>query len=442
MKKILFGILFLCPALFSMGQDPAPKTSYKKGQLLGVHFTLHDFQTAADIKEKGLSEVLEAGQWYKTSRMNPGLALSYTKGLSENIDFMARLGGTLLKYPIPGKTAPANDKLLLEADANINLKLLTDRYLISPYISAGFGASAWGGYFGSYIPTGLGLQMNFFEETYLFIQAQYRVPVTTGTTARHLFYGFGIAGNIGKKKEVVVLPPPPPPVIIPKDTDNDGIVDSLDACPTVAGLAKYNGCPIPDTDKDGINDENDKCPTVAGLAQFQGCPDRDNDGIQDSLDKCPDVAGLAKYDGCPIPDTDNDGVNDEEDKCPTIAGIKENQGCPKIDFNAAAVQFVTGSAVLTTGAKTELNKGAKILNEQYPDIKVSIEGHTDNTGKPDKNQTLSEKRAAAVKAYLVSKKVAGDRLTVVGHGQDQPIADNATKEGKAKNRRVEFKVSQ
>lgn len=443
MKKLILGFLALCPVLFSLAQTPAPvTTSYKKGQVLSVHFTLHDFKTAAEIKQNGLSEVLEAGQWYKTGRMNPGLALSYTRGLSENIDFMGRLGGSLLKYPIPNKPAVANDKLLLEADANVNIKLLTDRYWVSPYISAGIGASVWNGYFGSYIPTGLGLQVNFFDETFLFLQAQYRVPVTAGTTARHLFYGFGIGGNIGKKKEVVVAPPPPPPVPVVTDRDNDGIPDADDKCPDVAGLAKYNGCPIPDTDKDGINDENDKCPTVAGLAQFQGCPDRDKDGIQDSEDKCPDVAGLARYQGCPIPDSDNDGVNDEEDKCPTIAGVAENGGCPKIDFNAAAIQFLTGSATLTSGAKTELNKAVKILNETYPDIKVSIEGHTDNTGNAAKNQILSEKRAAAVKAYLVGKKVAGERLTTAGYGADKPVADNATKEGKAKNRRVEFKVSQ
>src|SRR6187397_857821 len=108
MRKIILGFLFLCPVLFSIGQDVAPKPSYKKGQVLGVHFTLHDFQTAADLKEKGLSEVLEEGQWYKTSRMNPGLALSYTKGLSNNIDLMTRIGGSLMKYPIPNKPEPAN----------------------------------------------------------------------------------------------------------------------------------------------------------------------------------------------------------------------------------------------------------------------------------------------------------------------------------------------
>lgn len=228
------------------------------------------------------------------------------------------------------------------------------------------------------------------------------------------------------------------------DSDKDGINDEQDKCPQIAGIAKYQGCPIPDTDKDGINDEQDKCPQVAGLAKYQGCPvpDSDKDGINDEEDKCPSVAGLAKYQGCPIPDGDGDGVNDEEDKCPTIAGLPANGGCPSINFKAESVQFVSGKSVLTTGAKNELNKLVKILNQDYPDVKMTISGHTDNTGKAENNQILSVSRAEAVKTYLVSKKVVADRLIVEGFGADQPIADNATPAGKAKNRRVEFRVSQ
>jgi outer membrane protein OmpA-like peptidoglycan-associated protein len=212
----------------------------------------------------------------------------------------------------------------------------------------------------------------------------------------------------------------------------------------VAGPVRNNGCPILDTDKDGINDEKDKCPTVAGLARYDGCPvpDTDKDGLNDEQDKCPTVAGLAKYDGCPIPDADGDGVNDEEDRCPTLAGTAANYGCPSIDFNAANIQFATGTSNLTTAAKTELNKLSEILNRDYMNIKIAIEGHTDNVGKAEINQSLSEKRAAAVKAYLIGKKVDAARLSSVGYGPAQPVADNATAEGRAKNRRVEFKVSE
>jgi outer membrane protein OmpA-like peptidoglycan-associated protein len=228
------------------------------------------------------------------------------------------------------------------------------------------------------------------------------------------------------------------------DTDGDGINDEEDKCPTVAGLAKYQGCPIPDRDKDGINDEEDKCPDVPGLPKYAGCPvpDTDKDGVNDEEDKCPQVPGLAKYQGCPIPDTDGDGINDEEDKCPTIAGVPENGGCPQINFKAGNIQFVSGSSTLTSGAKNELNKLAKILNEDYKDIKILIVGHTDNSGIPEKNFKLSVDRAESVKTYLTSKGVNESRLTATGFGQDQPISDNTSAAGKAKNRRVEFKISQ
>ena len=167
--------------------------------------------------------------------------------------------------------------------------------------------------------------------------------------------------------------------------------------------------------------------------------------MNDEEDKCPNEAGLVRYQGCPPPDRDNDGVNDDEDRCPDLAGPAENGGCPTLEaskFNANAVQFVTGSANLTATGRKELDKAARILNEQYPQLKVQIAGHTDNTGKAESNQALSEKRAAAVKAYLVKKGIADDRLTTIGYGQDQPVADNGTAAGRTQNRRVEFKVSQ
>jgi outer membrane protein OmpA-like peptidoglycan-associated protein len=242
-------------------------------------------------------------------------------------------------------------------------------------------------------------------------------------------------------------PPPPPP---PVDTDRDGIIDSLDKCPTVPGIAKYDGCPIPDTDKDGINDEEDKCPTVPGIAKYQGCPvpDTDKDGINDEEDKCPTVPGVARYQGCPIPDTDGDGVNDEEDKCPTVPGPRENQGCPviseevkkRVDFAANNILFITGSFRLASKSFKGLDEVVKIMTEN-PEMKLAIDGHTDNVGKDDMNQTLSDNRAASVKAYFVSKGIDESRITSAGHGETMPIADNKTAAGRAKNRRVELKLS-
>lgn len=230
------------------------------------------------------------------------------------------------------------------------------------------------------------------------------------------------------------------------DTDKDGINDEQDKCKDVAGLAKYMGCPIPDTDKDGINDEQDKCPNQAGLAKFNGCADTDNDGIIDDNDKCPTVAGVAEYMGCPIPDRDKDGVNDKDDKCPDIPGLVSEMGCPKIEnakFNTQKIQFVTGSATLTAASKTMIKEGAKLLNsDDFKGLKVEVRGHTDNTGSEALNQKLSEKRAKAVADELIKNGVAADRITSKGYGSSMPIADNKTAEGRAQNRRVAFDVKQ
>ncbi len=227
------------------------------------------------------------------------------------------------------------------------------------------------------------------------------------------------------------------------DTDGDGIVDSLDKCPTVPGVAKYQGCPVPDTDKDGINDENDKCPTVPGLAKYQGCPvpDTDKDGINDEQDKCPTVPGLAKYQGCPIPDTDGDGINDEQDKCPNEAGVAAYQGCPDLTpvLNEAAKSFYF---VINTAkyldAKIAKSKFDPVLDlmTKYPKLNLTIEGNTDNSGNDKINDPLSQKRADAVKKAFEEKGISADRLTTVANGSKKPLNDNKTKEGRKLNRNV------
>jgi OmpA-OmpF porin, OOP family len=429
--------LFLAMAFFypAIGQD---KYLYKKNHTLGVHYTLHDFNTGVALKNSSLSDVLLKGDWKDVKQMSPGVALSYTKGLTDHLDVMTRLGFTSVEYPRPGTTPGINSnaKGLFEGDVNLNVKLLSDKYWVSPFLSVGAGASAWNGYWGAYVPLGLGLQVSVYQQVFVFVQSQYRLPLT-GNTNNHIFHSVGIAANVGKKKEVIVAPLPPPPP--PADTDRDGIFDSVDVCPTVAGLAQFKGCP--DTDKDGIQDSEDKCPTVPGLPKYQGCPipDTDKDGINDEEDKCPNVAGLARYNGCPIPDTDGDGINDEEDRCPDVPGVPEMKGCPAIDFQASDVTFQSGKAILTTAGKKELDVEADFLNKNQS-VKVSIEGHTDNTGTDKINQPLSEKRAEAVKAYLVSKGVASDRMITSGFGSTQPVADNKTAAGRQKNRRVEIKI--
>jgi OOP family OmpA-OmpF porin len=302
-------------------------------------------------------------------------------------------------------------------------------------------------YFGAYLPTGVGMQINFFDDAHLFITSQYRIPVTRETVEYHFFNQIGIAGRIGKIKQPELKPLPPPP---PADTDNDGIIDSVDKCPTVPGLQKYEGCPVPDTDKDGINDEEDKCPSVSGLARYQGCPipDTDKDGINDEEDKCTTQPGPASNQGCPFVDSDKDGIADPDDKCPNLFGTPENQGCPvvkeevikKINYAAQNIYFTTGKYTLLSRSFKGLDEVAKVMSEDTQ-LQLVIEGHTDNVGADAANQKLSENRAEAVKAYLVKKGISESRVTSAGYGETQPIAENTSAAGRQKNRRVELKLS-
>ncbi|MBS4042218.1 MAG: OmpA family protein [Chitinophagaceae bacterium] len=444
MKKIKLLSFMLLVAFVAFSQT----NDYKKRASLGVNFLMKDFKTPAAIKATSLSNVLNDKKWTPLKEMAPGLALTYIEGLNNNIDFMAGMNLTFVDYPFKPNTATrtGQDKLLVELDANLNFKLLTDNYFVVPYISTGLGISMFDlKHFAAYFPVGAGLQFNLGSESFLNIQFRNNVGVTDLAT-NNFNYTLGFASPL-KDKVVPPPPPPPPPApVVEKDTDKDGIVDSKDKCPDVPGVAKYDGCPIPDTDKDGINDEEDACPKVAGIAKYKGCPipDTDGDGVNDEQDKCPNVVGVARYGGCPIPDTDGDGVNDEVDKCPNTPGTVNNNGCPELatyNFDYKSIQFNSSSAVLTKNAVAELKKLVTILKDHAEIKKVMIDGHADNSGKADFNLKLSAQRAEAVKAYLVKNGISADRLVATGYGDTKPVADNATKEGRSENRRVEFNVT-
>lgn len=429
----------------------AQTDSYIKKPSFAFYFALDDFNAANYIRSHDLRDAVNNHQLTNFKGMDPGLAVGYLQGISKHFDFAGTFSFNTTDYP-----ARANDGTnlgsggaLLEADASIVGKMFSDEHFFTPFFKVGVGASKYQAYYGAFIPLGVGFQFKLSGDAFALFNWQYRLPVTEMVNY-HFYYSVGIAGSIsGNKKPTAVIPPPPPPVVeAPKDRDGDGVVDSLDACPDVAGLPQFKGCP--DTDGDGIPDKDDKCPNVAGVARYNGCPvpDTDGDGINDELDKCPTVAGVARYNGCPIPDSDGDGVNDEEDKCPTVAGVKENQGCPllneaiikKIAYSAKNIFFATGSSKLLSKSFKPLSEVAKILKEDM-NLKLDIEGHTDNSGKPEKNQVLSENRAKAVLDYLkVKGGVDENRLASAGYGDTKPIASNKTTKGKAQNRRVELKL--
>lgn len=253
-----------------------------------------------------------------------------------------------------------------------------------------------------------------------------------------------------------------------KDNDGDGIYDDDDACvdekEDFDGYQDSDGCPDFDNDKDGITDRFDKCPNQPedfdGFLDEDGCADLDNDkdGILDADDKCPnqpeDFDGFEDSDGCPDPDNDSDGILDMSDKCPNEAenynNYQDEDGCPdekplppapapveppKQIVLSAGTNFMSGKAELLPAAYNELDKIVKVM-EENPATRWRIEGHTDNVGSAQLNKKLSLARAQAVLRYLTSKGLNPARFEVYGMGKDFPVADNATEQGRAMNRRV------
>ncbi len=240
-----------------------------------------------------------------------------------------------------------------------------------------------------------------------------------------------------------------------RDKDHDGVKDKYDLCPDTPRKVEVDkdGCPL-DTDGDGVPDYKDRCndtPAGTPVDEFGCSPDSDGDGVPDYKDECPNTPKAARgrvdEKGCEL-DTDGDGVPDYKDECPTIPGSKDNHGCPTVKKEVRnllkqamqGIQFETGKSNIKKTSHPLLNQIANVFIDN-PTYKVEVQGHTDNVGKPEFNQDLSEKRAQAVRKYLIDAGVPEEQLTAHGYGDTMPIASNSTASGRAKNRRVEFIIS-
>jgi OOP family OmpA-OmpF porin len=217
-----------------------------------------------------------------------------------------------------------------------------------------------------------------------------------------------------------------------------------------------------DRDGDGFPDNIDKCPDVpedgAEPDPTDGCPagaDRDNDGIPDNVDRCPDDPedkdGIEDQDGCPEHDADNDDIPDAQDKCPTEPGpaseIAEKHGCPSLtrieeDGTIALlepIQFEYNKATIKPVSFPILDEVVTLMKAR-PNLRIGVYGHTDNRGGYAYNMGLSKRRAAACVHYIVGKGINAGRLESEGFGYTKPVDTNDTDEGRARNRRTEFKM--
>ena len=278
---------------------------------------------------------------------------------------------------------------------NLNAKFHLFKYddvLVRPFVFAGFGLLVFDDedfeaenildQF-QYPDLGLGLNIKAspnvnitFDETLLFID---RDRNSNNKLERYLQHAVGVSFNLGKSQ---------------------------------------------DTDNDGISDRNDACPEVFGLKQFEGCPDSDSDGVKDSEDNCPNEAGLISLSGCP---------EEVKKQDPTTDKVKTS--APKVSLYV--VNFECGNSNINKTSKSILNSIVDVLKKN-PNYKLDIKGYTDTDGDENMNLRLSDSRAKIVKKYLTKRGISDKRLFTKGYGEQNPIADNNTEEGKAKNRRVEL----
>lgn len=481
MKRILFTILFASTLIIqlSVAQSPDRKNAFS--------YQVSIFDYYSPFTEDYL---MPDGNQSLTAK------IAYHRNLAGplNLEIPFRLGSARLPTPNDAFREVANSKLLTNLDALLQLQLFKENHLFVPYLSAGVGGTMIQGQdLDVQIPMGVGLDLRLTNGVYLQGRSEYRLSTTEldglDKNLNSFAHNVGIKIFVGKGKEEEV----------PADRDGDGILDLVDSCPDEAGLKELMGCPdsdgdgiankddkcpnitgeaafegCPDTDGDTVPDAEDECPTVAGLLKFKGCPDSDKDGIEDAKDtcpnvygveylngcpdsdrdgvgdaqdECPDVAGLEEFKGCP--DTDKDGLMDKEDDCPNEAGKLENRGCPvkeiseedkeTLAFAAKNIQFGSNSSYLKAGSSEILDQVADIL-QRYPDFNVNIDGYTDNVGKEQYNQWLSEKRAERCYNYLKDKGIASTRMQFKGYGEENPVADNNTEAGRILNRRVEFNL--
>lgn len=335
----------------------------------------------------------------------PTLKTSFLIGLRVAVSLVPRVAVEGEAVLIPAKSDPTGESAtVLGFRGHLKIDLLTGA--VRPFLVAGYGglsirtsakgfendsdeAIHWGGGFSYAITPSLLIRI---DARHLI------VPDRTANGATSDFeVSSGIAWRFGAKSKIA--PPPPsfisvtkPPALNPKAGDSDG---------------------------DGVNDEDDRC---SGQAE-------DPDGFQDR-------------DGCADLDNDGDGIVDTADQCPDEAETKnghlDDDGCPdQATTDLIGFTFPRNSDKFDPASAALLERAYQVL-ERNPRLNVEISGHTsEGESKP---LELSIARAEAAKEYLVRRGIDEERLRTVGYGNDRPLATNTTREGRDKNRRIEFRV--
>lgn len=440
-SKVLLGFLL---AVTSVGADEIRPGSFEIGPLVGYSY-LGDY--GAEKPENALLYGLRAGI-FMTNHVSFETSFNYIKTSTNLLDLDVQKNA--LRF-------------------NLTYNMLTAS-VVNPLITGGLG---WNRYKSDSllksndlgVNAGVGVRIRLAKHFNTRLDAIYEYVETDFSDREHnyeaalsLNYMFGTEApkdtdgdSVVDKKDACAETPRGATVDAkgcPSDEDSDKVPNGIDQCPkTFPGfIVDAKGCEM-DTDGDAVPDGPDACADTPKGAPVdaKGCPkDSDKDNVADFIDQCAGTPEGVAVDekGCPK-DLDNDGVLDTADQCPnTAAGTKvDEKGCPLVVKSKGVlkgVNFLSGKAVLTADSSKVLDDVATELLS-FPAVKVEVQGHTDNIGADKINQNISQARAQAVVDYLVSKGVESSRLIAKGYGKTQPIDTNKTKNGRAKNRRVELK---
>ncbi len=291
MKKTLFILLFCSLLLAAYTQEDRSPHS------IGAKVLFIDYGRANGVDSLNVTN---------------GLEVLYSYALHRHLTLALPL-----KVGVANVMGDINNRNFVSLDALLQLNLLKPSSPVIPYVFGGGGIVALRDEDANFqIPAGLGFHFRVGSNSFINLQGEYRHSMTKDRT--NLQLGAGYIYRLGKGA---------------KDTDGDGIPDTLDECPDVPGPKSTQGCP--DRDGDGIADKDDLCPDQAGPAATGGCPDTDGDGVPDNKDECPTIPGTLR--GCP--DTDGDGIADKDDQCPDEPGPVATRGCPDRDGDGIADRF-------------------------------------------------------------------------------------------------------
>ena len=413
MKKIL-----LIPALLLAGNLMASDYLYEVTPLVGYNIAegnlgLDDYAVfGAELQYNGLDSVIA-----------PELSVFYSKAdydnfISQDTNVWRLALNGVYEFDQIGPVIPL-------AKAGVGYEYMGDTYDTKNTNSV-------------FLDAGVGAKIPFTDSIALKLEAIYMNKYNSSDFDNNLMITAGLNIAFGAKTQST-----------PEDgdDDNDGVLNSVDECPTTPMGEKVDasGCAIDgDDDNDGVLNSIDECPTTpAGeKVNASGCPidgDDDNDGVLNSVDKCPTTPAGEKVDatGCTIDgDDDNDGVLNSVDECPTTpaGNVVNDNGCTKrVNLH---IKFENNSFEVDTESKIKVQKFADFLNTRT-NFTTEIIGHTSSKGRASYNQSLSEKRAQAVKALLINDGVEENRIEAIGKGESEPMVEDSVVNADAQNRRIE-----